>query len=212
MTRKLLDNGNVEITTVKEVKRYSGVAYKPDQWFYDDEMDNILGPDRKNDSDCKYCKIWTPIRDFSNLCTEKDFEPIGDSLQDDKKLFQRYLDREYGKGQYKAYVLGAYIHSGVSFSVSDEGDHRCKWDSSQLGFIGLPTKEAEECWLNDPNKVARELTALWEGEYTIYEIKDELTEDYIESLTTYDYKQYLEFREKCKKEYDVDFDKVEIAW
>lgn len=212
MTRKLLDNGNVEITTVKEVKRYSGVAYKPDQCFYEGEMDQILGPDRKNDSYCKYCKIWTNVSDFSNLCTEKDFEPIGDSLQDDKEMFQRYLDREYGKGQYKAYVLGAYIHSAVSFSISDEGDHRCKWDSGQLGFIGLPTKEAEKCWLNDPNKVARELTALWEGEYTIHEIYDELTEEYIESLTTYDYKEYQEFRDKCMEKYAVDFDKIEVQW
>lgn len=212
MTRKLLDNGNVEITTVKEVKRYSGIAYKPDQWFWDNEMDQILGPDRKNDSECKYCKIWTPTRDFSSLNTEKDFEPIGDSLQEDKELFQRYLDREYGKGQYVAYVLGAYIHSAVDFSISDEGDHRCKWDSGQLGFIGIPTKEAEECWLNDPAKVARELTAIWEGEHITYEIKDELTEDYIESLTTYDYKQYQEFRKKCIEKYGVDFDEVKVQY
>ena len=212
MTRKLLDNGNVEITTIKEVKRYSGIAYKPDQGFWDDEMDQILGYNRKNDSECKYCKIWTPVRGFSNLCTETDFEPIGDSLQSDKELFQRYLDREYGKGQYKAYVLGAYIHSAVDFSISDEGDHRCKWDSGQLGFIGIPTKEAEECWLNDPAKVACELTAIWEGEHITYEIKDELTEDYIESLTTYDYKQYQEFRKKCIEKYGVDFDEVKVQY
>lgn len=212
MTRKLLDNGNVEITTVKEVKRYSGIAYKPGQWFWDNEIDQILGSDRKNDSDCKYCKIWTPLRDFSNLCTEKDFEPIGDSLQADKELFQRYLNREYGEGQYVAYVLGAYIHSAVSFSISDEGDHRCKYDSGQLGFIGLPTEEAEKCWLNDPGKVANELTAIWEGEHTTYEIVDELTEDYIESLTTHDYKEYQKFREKCIEKYNVDFDNVQIEY
>ena len=212
MTRKLLNNGNVEITTVQEVKRYSGIAYKPGQWFYDSQIDEILGPNRKNEEDSKFCKVWTNVRDFTSLCTEKDFEPIGDSLQDDKELFQRYLDREYGKGQYKAYVLGAYIHSGVSFSISDCGDHRCKWDSSQLGFIGLPTKEAEEWWLNDPDKVADELTALWEGEYTMYEVKDELTEDYVYSIITRSYKEYQEFRKECIEKYNVDFDKIEIEW
>ena len=51
--------------------------------------------------------------------------------------------------EYEAFVLGAYIHSGTSFSISKTGDHRCRFDSGNLGFIGVPKG-------TNPDKIARE--------------------------------------------------------
>lgn len=202
MTRRLLNDNIVEITTVTEVPRYSGRAFREDQAFYDAQMCDFKD----------VVKMWVGVRDYSSLTTEDSFEPNMNSLEDDRLSFQRYLDREYGKGKYEAYVLGAYIHSATLFSVSKEGDHRCRFDSGQLGFIGLPTDTKAEPFYSNPNYVADELTALWEGEYITHEVIDELTEEVVDSITTHDYKAYCEFKNTALKKYNVDFDKVEIVW
>lgn len=77
-------------------------------------------------------------------------------------------DNEFGEGKYEAFVLGAYIHSGTSFSISKTGDHRCRFDSCNLGFIGVPKSM-------NVDEIAEELTAAWEGEYKGY---DNLLDDY----------------------------------
>lgn len=202
MTRKLLNDNIVEITTVTEVPRYSGRAFREDQAFYDVQMTGF------KDS----VKMWVGARDYSNLTTEDSFEPNMSNLEEDRQAFQRYLDREYGKGKYEAYVLGAYIHGATSFSVSKEGDHRCRFDSGQLGFIGLPADTKNEPFYSNPDKVADELTALWEGEYITYEVVDELTLDVVESITTHEHKDYCEFAKNAKEKYKVDFDNIEVQY
>ena len=202
MTRKLLNDNIVEITTVTEVPRYSGRAFAEDQAFYDTEMDILKGQ----------VKMWVGARDYTGLTTEDNFEPNMNNLEADRQSFQRYLDREYGKGKYEAYVLGAYVHSGTSFSISKEGDHRCRFDSGQLGFIGLPTDTKAEPFYSNPNEVANELTALYNGEYFTYEVIDELTEEEVAMTTTCRYKDYVEFAKEAKEKYNVDFDKVEVQY
>lgn len=69
--------------------------------------------------------------------------------RDDLAGFQSAIGDEY-----EAFVLGAYIHSETSFSISKTGDHRCRFDSCNLGFIGVPKG-------TNPDKIAEELTAAW---------------------------------------------------
>ena len=137
-----------------------------------------------------HCKLWVKSRDYSNLTNvEGDF--------DDLASYQKFLDREFGKGKYEAFVLGAYIHSGTSFSISKTGDHRCRFDSGTLGFIGVPKG-------TNLAKIAEELTAAWEGEYEGYEIYDNLTDDYVDSICDYDYKNLKKWKEEAREKYGVE--------
>ena len=136
--------------------------------------------------DIKYCcKLWVKSRDYSNLTNvEDDF--------DDLAGFQSAIGEEY-----EAFVLGAYIHSGTSFSISKTGDHRCRFDSANLGFIGVPKGM-------NPDKIAEELTAAWNGEYQGYEIYDNLTDDYVDSICDYDYKNLEKWKEEAREKYGVE--------
>ena len=151
--------------------------------------------------DIKYCcKLWVKSRDYSNLTNvELDEDEVfeGKSLAGDLAGYQKFLDREFGEGKYEAFVLGAYIHSGTSFSISKTGDHRCRFDSANLGFIGVPKGM-------NPDKIAEELTAAWNGEYEGYEIYDNLTDDYVDSICDYDYKNLEEWKEEARKKYGVE--------
>ena len=132
-----------------------------------------------------HCKIWVKSRNYSNLTNvEGDF--------DDLAGFQSAIGEEY-----EAFVLGAYIHSGTSFSISKTGDHRCRFDSGNLGFIGVPKG-------TNLDKIAEELTAAWNGEYEGYEIYDNLTDDYVDSICDYDYKNIKEWKEEARKKYGVE--------
>ena len=134
-----------------------------------------------------HCKIWVKSRNYSNLTNiEGDF--------DDLAGFQSAIGEEY-----EAFVLGAYIHSGTSFSISKTGDHRCRFDSGTLGFIGVPKG-------TNLAKIAEELTAAWEGEYEGYEIYDNLLDDYVDSICDYDYNNLEEWKKSAKLKYDVEFD------
>ena len=132
-----------------------------------------------------HCKIWVKSRDYSNLTNvEGDF--------DDLAGFQSAIGDEY-----EAFVLGAYIHSGTSFSISKTGDHRCRFDSGTLGFIGIPKG-------TNLAKIAEELTAAWNGEYQAYEIYDNLTDDYVDYICDYDYKNLKKWKEEAREKYGVE--------
>ena len=149
-----------------------------------------------------HCKIWVKSRNYSNLTNvELDDDEVfeGKSLAGDLASYQKFLDREFGKGKYEAFVLGAYIHSGTSFSISKTGDHRCRFDSGTLGFIGVPKG-------TNLAKIAEELTAAWNGEYEGYEIYDNLLDDYVDSICDYDYNSLEEWKKSAKLKYDVEFD------
>ena len=149
-----------------------------------------------------HCKIWVKSRNYSNLTNvELDDDEVfeGKSLAGDLASYQKFLDREFGKGKYEAFVLGAYIHSETSFSISKTGDHRCRFDSGTLGFIGVPKG-------TNLAKIAEELTAAWNGEYEGYEIYDNLLDDYVDSICYYDYNSLEEWKKSAKLKYDVEFD------
>lgn len=149
--------------------------------------------------DIEYCcKIWVKSRDYSNLTNvELDEDEVfeGKSLAGDLAGYQKFLDREFGE-EYEAFVLGAYIHSGTSFSISKTGDHRCRFDSGTLGFIGVPKGK-------NPDKIAEELTAAWNGEYQGYEIYDNLTDDYVDSTCSYDYNELEKWKEEARSKYNI---------
>ena len=149
--------------------------------------------------DC--CKLWVGSYNYSNLTNvELDEDEVfeGKSLAGDLAGYQKFLDREFGE-EYEAFVLGAYIHSGTSFSISKTGDHRCRFDSGTLGFIGVPKG-------TNLAKIAEELTAAWNGEYQGYEIYDNLLDDYVDSICDYDYNSLEEWKKSAKLKYDVEFD------
>lgn len=130
------------------------------------------------------CKIWVKSRDYSNLTNvEGDF--------DDLAGFQSAIGDEY-----EAFILGAYIHSGTSFSISKTGDHRCRFDSANLGFIGVPKGM-------NPDEIAEELTAAWEGEYKGYDIYDNLTDEYVDSICSYDYNELEKWKEEARSKYNI---------
>lgn len=157
--------------------------------------------------DC--CKLWVKSCNYSNLTNVKlDEDEVfeGKSLAGDLAGYQKFLDREFGEGKYEAFALGAYIHSGTSFSISKTGDHRCRFDSGTLGFIGLKKDVNAYCSAEHPEKVADELTAAWNGEYQGYEIYDNLLDDYVDSICDYDYNRLEEWKKSAKLKYDVEFD------
>ena len=148
--------------------------------------------------DC--CKLWVGSYNYSNLTNvELDEDEVfeGKSLADYLAGYQKFLDNKFGEGKYEAFVLGAYIHSGTSFSISKTGDHRCRFDSGTLGFIGVPKGM-------NPDKIAEELTAAWNGEYQGYEIYDNLTDDYVDSICDYDYNSLEEWKKEARKKYGVE--------
>ena len=106
---------------------------------------------RVRDEEIKdYCKLWVGSYNYSNLTNvELDEDEVfeGKSLADYLAGYQKFLDNKFGEGKYEAFVLGAYIHSGTSFSISKTGDHRCRFDSGTLGFIGLK-KNIDDCSIN----------------------------------------------------------------
>ena len=137
--------------------------------------------------DIEYCcKIWVKSRNYSNL-TNVELDDF-----DDLAGFQSAIGEEY-----EAFILGAYIHSGTSFSISKTGDHRCRFDSGTLGFIGVPKG-------TNLAKIAEELTAAWNGEYEGYEIYDNLTDDYIDSICDYDYNSLKKWKEEAREKYGVE--------
>ena len=133
-----------------------------------------------------HCKIWVKSCNYSNL-TNVELDEVFDLAG-----FQSAIGEEY-----EAFVLGAYIHSGTSFSISKTGDHRCRFDSGTLGFIGVPKGM-------NPDKIAEELTAAWNGEYQGYEIYDNLLDDYVDSICDYDYNSLEEWKKSAKLKYGVE--------
>ena len=192
--RKLLENGKVEITTIEIVFRYEPKICESDSCFYDDL--------------CNEFKDTYPMtvfhRDYSNLtCFE-----FGDADNDDTyslEDYQKVLDDTFGKGKYEAYILGAYIHSGTSFSISKTGDNRCRWDSSNLGFIGIPVDEK-----NNIGKIADKLTNIWEGGYFEYAVYDNLEDAIVDSVVTADSYYNNEEIKKLEEKYNVSFEDVEM--
>lgn len=157
------------------------------------------------------CKLYVMARNYSNLTNvelDDDEDEIfaKENLADDLASYQKFLDRKFGEGEYEAFVLGAYIHSGISFSINKEGDHRCRFDSGQLGFIGLKKNAEFGYSAEHPEDVADVLTAAYNGEFVCYEIYDNLIDDCVDTITDYDYDNIESWKKSAKLKYEVEFD------
>ena len=56
----------------------------------------------------------------------------------------------------------------------------------------------------NPDEIADKLTAAWNGEYEGYEIYDNLTDDYVDSICDYDYDSLEEWKEEAREKYGVE--------
>lgn len=191
MSKKLLDNGMVEETIVKEIPRYEGICN------YSQAECEMIAEDFKNLN-----KVWTMKHHregFDSLDTKEDWEPEGISVEKDIESFQKYLDETYGKDKYEAYALGAYIHSTVSFAFNKGEDNRCRWDSGTCGFVGI-NKELNV----DLNQYASQLSDAWNGYVYVLEIWDNLNDEVVdEILSTESCKAISEWKDKMKEQYGV---------
>lgn len=191
MSKKLLDNGMVEETIVKEIPRYEGICN------YSQAECEMIAEDFKNLN-----KVWTMKHNregFDSLDTKEDWEPEGNSVCEDIESFQKYLDETYGKDKYEAYALGAYIHGTVSFAFNKGEDNRCRWDSGTCGFVGI-NKELNV----DLNQYASQLSDAWNGWVYVLEIWDNLNDEVVdEILSTESCKAINEWKDKMKEQYGV---------
>lgn len=191
MSKKLLDNGMVEETIVKEIPRYEGICN------YSQAECEMIAEDFKEIN-----KVWTIKHNregFDSLDTKEDWEPEGNSVYEDIESFQKYLDETYGKDKYEAYALGAYIHSAVSFAFNKGEDNRCRWDSGTCGFVGI-NKELNV----DLNQYASQLSDAWNGYVYVLEIWDNLNDEVVdEILSTESCKAISEWKDKMKEQYGV---------
>ena len=191
MSKKLLDNGMVEETIVKEIPRYEGICN------YSQAECEMIAEDFKEIN-----KVWTMKHNregFDSLDTKEDWEPEGNSVCEDIESFQKYLDETYGKDKYEAYALGAYIHSTVSFAFNKGEDNRCRWDSGTCGFVGI-SKELNV----DLNQYASQLSDAWNGYVYVLEIWDNLNDEVVdEILSTESCKAINEWKDKMKEQYGV---------
>ena len=204
---KVLDGNIVKVTETYDEPRYMPRIWGNCEWECENTINEI--------KEC--CKIYVPKGDYKNLTTfEIDYDELtGKTLEEDREIFQKLLDKEFGEGEYEAFVLGAYIHSGTAFSVNKTGNHVCQWDSSQLGCIGLKKNVEDMYSAEHPDKVADMLTAAWEGEFNEYQVIDNLTDecalddngDYV-SIVTADYKEAQEWCKKVGEKYGISFDNV----
>lgn len=198
------ETGKVEITTVTVVDRYTPRIDGSCDWICEDVVENIKSE----------CKIYVPRGEYSHLSNfEMNYDSLTGCLSDDLKKFQKELDKQFGNGKYEAFVLGAYIHSGTSFSINKTGNRVCRFDSSQLGFIGLPTKSKDVFYsADDPSCVADDLTYAWNGEIAEYQVYDELEEEIVDSCVFVGCKTDSTWLENVKEKYGVSFDGVECVY
>ena len=196
--------GKVEIITTRTVDRYTPRIDGCCDWICEDTVDEIK----------RECKIYVPRGEYSSLSNfDMDYDKLDGTLAEDLETFQNELDEQFGSHKYEAFVLGAYVHSATAFSVNKCGNRVCRFDSSQLGFIGLPvdSNNGEFYYTADkPDKVADELTNAWNGFYNEYQIYDELEEEVVDSCVSAETPS--EWIESAEKTYHVSFDGVDVSY
>lgn len=187
----------MKVTHIYEKPRYNGCINYDCRWYCEDVIDNIL------DS----VKIWTPCTDFSKLCNVEINEDIfTGKLEKDLEIYEAYIKEEFPDEEYDVYVLGAYIHSGVSFSISKEGDHRCRFDSGQLGFIAVPKDKDKFYNSSRLNKIVVDLNDAWNGYYEEYYVFDNFLDEIVDSYITSSSDNIGEYKAACKTKYGVTFE------
>lgn len=197
LQRTLNDEGNVNVVTMKTIKRYEGRAYSTPE-VCRSLMDMIT----------EQCDIWCAScrEGFETMNTINDWEPEEGDLQKDIASFQKYLDDKHGKDVMVAYALGAYIHSLVSFSISKSEDNRCRWDSGTCGFIAVPNNMVDMT-----GKIARDLSDAWNGSVCIMDLYDNFREEIIDSVASYESKEDIDnFKKRALEQFGVDFNNIEV--
>lgn len=199
-TRNETENPNViRVTETYEMPRYTGRKWGDNSWLCEDTIRDIK----------EACPIWVGARDYKSLSNfYLDEDELTGNLDEDLKLFQKKIDEKLGEGKYEAYVLGAYVHSGTSFSLTKNGDRRCRFDSGNLGFIGVP----KEGWYASTKEIVENLDAVWNGEFIDYRVIDELTDEEVDGIVTANWDEAREFEKKALEKWGVDFDKIEIQF
>lgn len=189
--KKLLENGNVEVTTVIEQPRYEGHMN-----YSEAECDMVVEDFTEQN------KVWTMKNSregFNNLDTGEDWEPECNSVEDDIASFQKYLDETYGEGKYEAYALGAYIHSAVSFAFNKSEDCRCHWDSGTCGFVGIN----KECQYN-LSVLASQLSDAWNGYIYVLSVYDNYEDEVVDEITSLDSDDDIsKWKAEMKEKYSV---------
>ena len=196
--RTLNDEGNVNVVTVTTLPRFVGQKV-----CYDGACQQLMEMIQSQ------CDIWCARNreGFENMNTLNDWEPDGESLKEDLESFQRYLDEKYEKNTVIAYALGAYVHSGVSFSISKSEDNRCRWDSGTIGFIGIPNN-----MLDYIRELTEDLDSAWNGGVVSYEIYDNLRDEISEQAYSYDRDAVKRIVDIAKNQFDIDFDKIDVEY
>lgn len=193
MTKKLLENNKVEITTVTQVDRYVGREY------YSQAECELIVEDFKNIN-----KVWTTKHSregFESLATDEDWEPKGNSVCEDIESFQKYLDETYGKDKYEAYALGAYVHSAVSFAFNKGDDNRCRWDSGTCGFVGINKEMYDGV---DLSSLASQLSDAWNGWVSVLEVWDNYEDDVVSDILSTDTEYNIQtWKQEMKEKYGV---------
>lgn len=187
------NNNNEIITTIVETSpRYVGYNH------YSSACCDMVIEDFKAIN-----KVWTTKKSregFENLDTNENWEPTGESLQEDLESFQEYLN-EYGEGKYEAFTIGAYVHGAVSFAFNKGEDTRCQWDSGTIGFVGVPT---DGTYKEHLNQVASELSDAWNGWLHEYQVRDEYNDELLDSIMSSEsVKDINKWKEQMKEQYGV---------
>lgn len=193
MTKKLLENNKVEITTVTQVDRYEGSEY------YSQAECDVIIEDFTNMN-----KAWITKHSregFDSLDTGESWEPEGNSVCEDIESFQKYLDETYGKDKYEAYALGAYVHSAVSFAFNKGEDNRCRWDSGTCGFVGINKEMYDGV---DLSSLASQLSDAWNGWVSVLEVWDNYEDDVVSDILSTDTEYNIQtWKQEMKEKYGV---------
>lgn len=171
--------------------------------------DRYVGEETYDSCECEFIvddfkeqnKIWckNSREGFGSMNTGENWEPEGESVEQDLESFQKYLDDEYGKDKYEAYALGAYVHSAVSFAFNKGEDTRCRWDSGTAGFVGI-NKELNV----DLNDYASMLSDAWNGCISRLCVYDNYEDDYVDEIwSTESQENISKWKAEMKEKYGV---------
>jgi len=171
--------------------------------------DRYVGEEVYDSCECEFVvddfkeqnKIWckNSREGFGSMNTGENWEPEGESVEQDLESFQKYLDDEYGKDKYEAYALGAYVHSAVSFAFNKGEDTRCRWDSGTAGFVGI-NKELNV----DLNDYANMLSDAWNGYISRLCVYDNYEDDYVDEIwSTESQENISKWKAEMKEKYGV---------
>lgn len=195
MAKKLLDNGMVEETIVKQYPRYTGFIRPAEDLSHSITNDFVVNN-----------KIWITSSEREGFrCvfdTQEDWEPVSGSIEECIVSFQKYLDETCGKDKYEAYAFNAYIHSAVSFSISKTEDNRCRWDSGTIGFVGIN----KEAYTNvNINQLASEISDAWNGDVYEIGVYDTFNEEVVDGICSVEpLDEIQQFKDRMKKAYGVE--------